>query len=175
GVCVERSPDLVVALLAVLKAGAAYLPLDPAYPRERIDYMLLDSRAQCVIASRALALPDGSTVRNVVRLDDTDLIARLDRAPDHNPDPADVGLAPHHLAYLIYTSGSTGQPKGVMIEHRNTVAFIHWALHAFPADAFDGVLASTSVCFDLSVFEIFATLAAAGRIVLVPDVLALPG
>ncbi|KVG45651.1 non-ribosomal peptide synthetase [Burkholderia sp. MSMB0265] len=174
GVCLERSTELVVSLLAVLKAGSAYLPLDPAYPRERIDYMLRDSRAQCVIASRSFALAGDSTVRHVVHLDDPGLVDRLGRAPDHNPDPADVGLAPHHLAYLIYTSGSTGSPKGVMIEHRNAVSFIDWARRAFPPESFDGVLASTSVCFDLSVFEIFATLAAAGRIVLVRDVLALP-
>ncbi|MGW2515355.1 condensation domain-containing protein, partial [Streptomyces scopuliridis] len=113
-ICLERGPDMVVALLAVLKAGGAYVPLDPAHPAERLSYVLSDSAARLVITQRSLAdrLPAGPAP--LLPLDERwDLIARL---PDRTPE---TGVTPRDLAYVIYTSGSTGRPKGVMVEHRS--------------------------------------------------------
>ncbi|MBY6244212.1 AMP-binding protein, partial [Methylosinus sp. Sm6] len=122
-VCLDRSPELVTALLAVLKAGGAYAPLDPSYPAERLSYMLRDSSPVVVLtgpggAHRIAGLLDGSpalaSLRTIDLVADAELWAR---DADADPQPAAVGLQPRHLAYVIYTSGSTGQPKGVMVEH----------------------------------------------------------
>ena len=166
GVCMERRPALVAALLGVAKAGGAYLPLDPSYPTERLAFMLRDSGADLVISDAASAgrlPPDAPPILMPGR-----------------PGPAGVRTGrprrfadPDHLAYVIYTSGSTGTPKGVAIRHGSAAALLSWALRYFGADELSAVLASTSVCFDLSVFELFAPLAAGGRVVLAPDALAL--
>ena len=161
GVCLHRTPDLVAALLAVQRAGAAYVPLDPSYPRERIDYILRDSRASVVLAQAETVevLGDHAVV----------LAGQL---------PVDVEragvAAPDDLAYVIYTSGSTGSPKGVAIEHRQAIARVQWAHEMYSREELGGVLASTSVCFDLSVFELFATLTAGGTVVLADNALELP-
>ncbi|MCZ7438683.1 amino acid adenylation domain-containing protein [Micromonospora sp. WMMC241] len=162
GVCLPRTPELVVALLAVLKAGAAYVPLDPAYPAARVAFMTADSGARLVLTTADLAgrFP-GPTV----------LTDRLDPAGDATEPAAPV--AADDLAYVIYTSGSTGRPKGVAIEHRSASTLLHWVRHTFDDTELGGMLAATSVCFDLSVFEIFGPLAWGGRVLLVDDVLAL--
>ncbi|MFI6128632.1 amino acid adenylation domain-containing protein [Micromonospora sp. NPDC051141] len=162
GVCLPRTPELVVALLAVLKAGAAYVPLDPAYPAARVAFMTADSGARLVLTRADLAdrFP-GPTV----------LTDRLDPAGD-GTDPA-TPVTPADLAYVIYTSGSTGRPKGVAIEHRSASVLLHWVRQTFDDTELGGMLAATSVCFDLSVFEIFGPLAWGGRVLLVDDVLAL--
>ncbi|MET0647237.1 MAG: amino acid adenylation domain-containing protein [Pyrinomonadaceae bacterium] len=166
GVMLERSPDLVVSLLAVLKAGGAYVPLDPAYPAERLSFMLEDTGAQVIVSRQGLAnrLP-GHGAR----------VLDLDAEPEA-VEPRDAGDAPgptspDNLAYIIYTSGSTGRPKGVAIEHRSAVNFIHWALDSFSPEELTAVFASTSVCFDLSVFELFVPLSCGGTIVLGDDAL----
>ncbi|OLF04418.1 hypothetical protein BLA60_40955 [Actinophytocola xinjiangensis] len=162
GVCLHRGPDLVVALLAVLNAGGCYVPLDPTYPPDRVAFMAKDSGASLVLTDT-----DGHFGgAQPVRLDDLDTSGE----PVHPPP---VRVSPRDLAYLIYTSGSTGRPKGVAIEHRSAVARLRWAGDTFSARELGGMLASTSVCFDLSVFEIFAPLAWGGRFVLVRDVLEL--
>lgn len=169
GICMERTPDLVVALLAVLKAGAAYVPLDPAYPRERLTFMLQDARAALVLAhGRWRELLEGSGVR-VCYVDGER--ARFAAMPVHNLTPPESS---RRLAYVIYTSGSTGQPKGVAIEHRSTVVLLYWARDTFTAEQRAGMLASTSICFDLSVFEIFVPISWGGRIVLAENALQLP-
>ncbi|MDG4801912.1 amino acid adenylation domain-containing protein [Micromonospora sp. WMMD980] len=162
GVCLPRTPELVVALLAVLKAGAAYVPLDPAYPAARVAFMTADSGARLVLTTTGLAdrFP-GPTV----------LVDRLDPTGDAT-DPA-TPATPDDLAYVIYTSGSTGRPKGVAIEHRSASTLLHWVRQTFDDTELGGMLAATSVCFDLSVFEIFGPLAWGGRVLLVDDVLAL--
>jgi amino acid adenylation domain-containing protein len=168
GICIERSADMLVAMLAALQAGGAYVPLDPAYPRERLAAMLEDSGARVLIAGTAL--PEGlaeRTAAQVVRLDGLDLSAFSTEAPPRTASPG-------NLAYLIYTSGSTGRPKGVAIEHRSAVAFVAWARTAFPAAELAGVLASTSICFDLSVFELFVPLAVGGTVILAANALELP-
>ncbi|WP_346535333.1 amino acid adenylation domain-containing protein [Micromonospora sp. DPT] len=162
GVCLPRTPELVVALLAVLKAGACYVPLDPAYPPARVAFMTADSGVRLVLTRADLA----------DRFPDTALpVDRLDPGGD-GTDPA-VAASPADLAYVIYTSGSTGRPKGVAIEHRSASVLMHWVRQTFDDTELGGMLAATSVCFDLSIFEIFGPLCWGGRVLLVDDVLAL--
>ncbi|MBM0260818.1 MFS transporter, partial [Micromonospora sp. 4G55] len=162
GVCLPRTPELVVALLAVLKAGACYVPLDPAYPPARVAFMTADSGVRLVLTRADLA----------DRFPDTALpVDRLDPGGD-GTDPA-VAATPADLAYVIYTSGSTGRPKGVAIEHRSASVLMHWVRQTFDDTELGGTLAATSVCFDLSIFEIFGPLCWGGRVLLVDDVLAL--
>jgi amino acid adenylation domain-containing protein len=178
GVCVERSAAMVAALLAVLKAGGGYVPLDPTYPRERLGFMLRDSRAKVLVTQRGLLqlLPEHAAHR--VLLDDASGSGAGSgddaRANAAAAGPRDTPALPENLAYLIYTSGSTGRAKGVAIEHRSAAAFVHWALTVFPAADLAAVLASTSLCFDLSIFEIFVTLAAGGAVVVAANALELP-
>jgi amino acid adenylation domain-containing protein len=166
GIFLNRGPDLIVSLLAVLKAGGCYVPLDPAYPPERVGFMVADSAARLIITADSVRAELPATSATVLRPTATDLAA----FPTHAPA---VEMTPGNLAYLIYTSGSTGRPKGTAIEHRSTVALLRWVREAFTDEELSGVLAATSVCFDLSVFEIFGPLAWGGRFILVPDVLAL--
>jgi amino acid adenylation domain-containing protein len=167
GICVERGAEMVVGLLAILKAGGGYVPLDPAYPVERIAYMLQDSAPAAVLAqSSTQGLLAGVAVP-VINLDQN---VWQDESV-HNPEVA--GLTSAHLAYLIYTSGSTGLPKGVMIEHRNTVNFLTWAHSAFDASTLSKTLFSTSLNFDLAVYECFAPLTSGGCIEVVKNVLEL--
>ena len=120
-ICLERSLEMVVGLLGILKAGGAYLPLDPAYPPARIAYMLEDAGPAVVLTQARLLSSLPQTRARILALDrDWQLIAA---SPDRNLDPAALELSPRNLAYVIYTSGSTGMPKGVMVEHRNVVAF----------------------------------------------------
>jgi amino acid adenylation domain-containing protein/FkbM family methyltransferase len=168
GVCSRRTAELVASLLAVVEAGGAYVPLDPAYPMERLAFILADARAAVLLVQPELRdlLPPGE-----IPLLPLDEEAFSPGAPEVARPPVLAG----NLAYLIYTSGSTGRPKGVAIEHRSAVAFLGWAGEAFAEADLEGVLASTSICFDLSVFEIFAPLARGGAVVLAADALALPG
>ncbi|MEB0233287.1 AMP-binding protein, partial [Undibacterium sp. 10I3] len=114
-ICIERGIEMIVGLLGILKAGAAYVPLDPAYPKDRLDYMLQDCNPAMLLTQRALLpfLP----VTSVPLLAIDDASAVLANQPGTNPDPSALGLCSAHLAYVIYTSGSTGMPKGVMVEH----------------------------------------------------------
>ncbi|MGN8278556.1 non-ribosomal peptide synthase/polyketide synthase [Pseudomonas sp. SMN5] len=168
GVAMPRSEQLLIALLAVLKAGGAYVPLDPDYPGERVAYMLDDSRARVLlteqVVAQALAVPDATAVLLLDRID-------LTRYPLVAPDTT---VTPDNLAYVIYTSGSTGQPKGVAIAHRNVLALIDWSASVYSRDDIQGVLASTSVCFDLSVWELFVTLANGGSLIIARNALELP-
>ncbi|HVH12822.1 MAG TPA: amino acid adenylation domain-containing protein, partial [Longimicrobium sp.] len=170
GICLGRSVDLVAGILGILKAGGAYVPLDPAWPAERLAFMLEDSAAGVLVTEAATAgvLPALPELR-VVRMDAD--AAAIARESTENPVS---GTGPGNLAYLIYTSGSTGRPKGVAIEHESAAALMAWGWGTFGAEELDGVLASTSVCFDMSVFEIFTPLTRGGRVVLVENALALP-
>ena len=178
GIWIDRSTEMIVAILGVLKAGGAYVPLDPSYPAERLEFTL---------APAALLLTQGESFEDrEVNLDDTARRSILDphmpqvcldtawqliaKESDANPESS---VTVDNLAYVIYTSGSTGQPKGVAIEHRNTVAFLSWVHSAFTQEELSGVLASTSICFDLSVFEIFAPLSCGGTIIMAENALAL--
>ncbi|MFP5288963.1 MAG: amino acid adenylation domain-containing protein, partial [Thermoanaerobaculia bacterium] len=158
GIGLDRSLDLIVGLLAVLKAGAGYVPLDPGHPRERLAYMLRDSGARLVLTRSDLGLPFGTEVR-VLRLDrERDAIAALPRAAPPRP-PLPVGFA-----YVIYTSGSTGLPKGVMLRHEPVVNLIDWVNGTFGVGPGDRMLFVTSPSFDLSVYDVFGILAAGGTL-----------
>jgi amino acid adenylation domain-containing protein len=173
-IAMPRSADMMVAVLAVLKAGAAYVPVDPAYPADRIGYMLADARPVAVLttAQTGTGLPDGTSQ---VPVDDPAVVAALGQLGDSDLADADRAgpLTPSHPAYVIYTSGSTGRPKGVMIEHRSVTGLLSWARAEFTAEELAKVLASTSLSFDVSVFELFTPLTAGGSIEIVPNLLAL--
>ncbi|MEU9577549.1 non-ribosomal peptide synthetase [Streptomyces chilikensis] len=170
-----RTADLAVALLAVLKSGAGYLPVDPGHPAERVAFLFDDVRPAAVVTSTSTAgrLPDGPYPR--LTLDDPGTAARLADA-----SPAAVGdaerrapLLPDHPAYVIHTSGSTGRPKGVVVAHASVTALTDWAAVEFADHGLAHVVASTSLNFDVSVFEIFSPLLSGGRVELVRDLLAL--
>jgi amino acid adenylation domain-containing protein len=172
GIALGRTPELIVGLLAILEAGAAYVPLDPAYPRERLALILEDAQegttSPILLTSSVLLDRLPAFAGQVLCLDgEPDEEGEGETAPLPSADPG-------HLAYLIYTSGSTGRPKGVAIEHRSATALLDWAAGVFTAEELGGVLASTSVAFDLSVFEIFLPLTRGGTIVLAENALALP-
>jgi len=167
GICHDRTDDLIVAMLAVLKAGGAYVPLDPNYPSDRIAYIMSDAKAPLLITSSKYAKQLGETGTRLICLDKE--VTEISNEKTANPH---VKISCDQLAYIIYTSGSTGKPKGVAIEHRNAIALIDWAQTVYSSEELAGVLASTSICFDLSIFEIFFTLSSGGRIVLVKDAMA---
>lgn len=168
GVSLHRSPDMIAALLAILKAGAAYVPLDPQYPLERLAVMLEDARVSLLVTTERLrkVLPETRVP-----------VFCLDRVPargESRTTPPDAAVTSGNLAYVLFTSGSTGRPKGIAIEHRSVSALLHWAKRVFTPDEMAGVLASTSISWDLSVFEIFATLYCGGTVVLAENALQLP-
>jgi amino acid adenylation domain-containing protein len=170
GIAMRRSSELVVAILATLKAGGAYVPLDPEYPAERLAFILEDSSAPVLLVdAEGVTDASGGGVRRICPAAERQSIAAL--TTSLTSPPAIAGSA--GLAYVIYTSGSTGRPKGVAIEHRSALLFLYWAREVFPPADLAGVLFSTSICFDLSVFELFVPLAWGGKIILAEDVLAL--
>ncbi|MDN3222037.1 non-ribosomal peptide synthetase [Pseudomonas nunensis] len=154
-ICVERGAEMLVGLLAILKSGAGYVPLDPAYPAERLAYMLSDSTPAVLLTQRALQ--DRLPVLDVpvVILDKAERIA-----DGYDDNPVILSLGVRHLAYVIYTSGSTGTPKGVMIEHRGLVNYTLDAIRLFGLTSADTVLQQNTLNFDLSVEEIFPALIA---------------
>ncbi len=167
-ICVERGVAMVVGLLAILKAGGAYVPLDPGYPSERLAHYLADGEPVAILAHRQTmpALAALSCSQPIVDLGDEACWADQEES---NP----VGGDADGLAYIIYTSGSTGKPKGVMLTHRNAVNFIAWARTAFAADQLERTLFSTSLNFDLSIYECFVPLASGACITIVDNALAL--
>jgi arthrofactin-type cyclic lipopeptide synthetase C len=159
-ICAERSLEMVVGLLAILKAGGGYVPLDPSYPAERLAYMLDDCAPMVVLTQNALRWRFADVAAPVVLLDHA-LPAGLSEA-----DPQADGLTPQHLAYVIYTSGSTGQPKGVMNAHAGVVNRLLWAQDTYRLDGQDRVLQKTPFGFDVSVWEFFLPLLAGARLVM---------
>ncbi len=161
GIHVERSFDLVVAMLGTLKAGAAYLPLDPLFPPERLSFMVEDAKVGVIVTQEGLASSLPRHRAKVVRIDsDWPRIA----ARRHERVSAAVG--PTDLAYVIYTSGSTGRPKGVLVEHRNVASFFAAMDRCVPHDPPGTWLALTSLSFDISVLELLWTLARGFKVVL---------
>ncbi|HEY0556169.1 MAG TPA: amino acid adenylation domain-containing protein, partial [Thermoanaerobaculia bacterium] len=172
GVCLSRTPALVTTLLGVLGAGGAYVPLDPNYPSDRLGFMVEDAGAAVTVTERALASRLPASQSRLLLIDE--------ESPEDEPEDGAAEAEPRrplpgNLAYLIYTSGSTGRPKAVAIEHRSPVALVRWAQGEFDAEELTGgVLAATSISFDVSVAELFVTLSSGGRLILANNVLALP-
>ncbi len=166
GIYIERSLDLLVAILGTLKAGGAYVPLDPAYPTDRIALMLEDSQAAVIITQDWLAGQLPAHPGRLVRMGrDWPAIAAM---PTGNL-AAVGGTTPANLAYVIYTSGSTGKPKGVMVEHRNVANFCTGMDEQLAHDPPGVWLAVTSLSFDISVLELMWTLARGFKVVIAPD------
>ncbi|HVT17365.1 MAG TPA: amino acid adenylation domain-containing protein [Thermoanaerobaculia bacterium] len=167
-VCLERSVEMVVGLIATLKAGGAYLPVDPAYPRERVAYMLESSMARVVLSRRAdqpLVARLGGTAARVVLVDGGGPPAG-GNGHERAPGRLESLTQPLNLAYVMYTSGSTGRPKGVMISHGAICNHMFWMQAARPLAAGDGVLQKTPFSFDASVWEFWAPLLAGARLVI---------
>ncbi|MET0403432.1 MAG: amino acid adenylation domain-containing protein, partial [Cystobacter sp.] len=168
--CLERSPELIVAMLGVLKAGGAYVPLDPAWPEARLRSILEDSGAALVLAQeRTSGWLAGSDVPRVLLDAEAEALARAPRSA-----PA-VRVDPGQLAYIIYTSGSTGRPKGVLVEHRGAHNTLAGTADAWGAKPGKRVLQFASASFDASVFEIFSALLGGASLVMAPRESLLPG
>jgi amino acid adenylation domain-containing protein len=168
GIALPRTPRQLVALLATHMVGAAYLPLDPGLPAERVVFMCSDAQADLVLTSSAMlrSLPPLPC-----RVAQIDIEAEL---PPATRPVRNKGPSPDDLAYVLYTSGSSGQPKGVGVEHATLVNFIHWVRSLVDAEDLSGVLLSTPLAFDISVIEIFLPLCFGGRIIMVNNILGLP-
>ncbi|HEX9668480.1 MAG TPA: amino acid adenylation domain-containing protein, partial [Thermoanaerobaculia bacterium] len=166
-VCLERSPELVTAVLATLKAGGAYLPLDPSHPPERLAFTLADARpAALLTTSRLRARLAGPGEVPVLSLDDPELAARLAR---ESPAPLSYLADPEALAYVIYTSGSTGTPKGTELTHRGLLNLIGWHLGDFGLTPSDRTTLVASPAFDASVWEVWPALAAGASLHVPPE------
>ena len=164
GVCVERDAELVVTLLGVLKSGAAYLPLDPAYPAERLRFLLTDAGAELVVTRDRLAdrVPEGDWQ---VCATDGDAAA-IDAQPD-----ADLGRTSHpdNLAYVIYTSGSTGTPKGVQVPHHGVVNYLGWCVEGYASRGSGGAAVFSSFAFDMIVPNLYTPLIMGERVCVLPE------
>ncbi len=150
-ICLDRGPLLLVAIYGILKAGGAYVPLDPEYPKERLEMMLEDTGA-------ALVVTNSVAYQKLAHYGAAEIINLDEIAYDlQNFSPANplIAIQAHNLAYVMYTSGSTGKPKGVMVEHGNVIALLQWANVFYKTERFHLMYFSTSICFDLSVFEMF--------------------
>nr|VFJ75373.1 MAG: amino acid adenylation domain-containing protein [Candidatus Kentron sp. FW] len=168
GLFVERSVEMVEGILAILKAGGAYVPLDPEYPEERLAFMSDDADLKVLLCHGATRERVPECAARILDMDED----AQGIAGENSENPAQLA-EPDNLAYVIYTSGSTGKPKGVAIEHRNTVALLHWGANHYSREELSGVLAATSVCFDLSIYEVYLPLSVGGAIVVVEDALSL--
>jgi amino acid adenylation domain-containing protein len=167
GVCLQRSSKILIAILGVLKAGGTYIPIDPKYPAERISYMVEDSQATLLLTEESLV---GHLEIDIKLLCINAECQLIGQESDKNLPRY---TAPSNLSYVIYTSGSTGKPKGVAIEHRNAVAMISWAKDFYSREELDTVLFGTSICFDLSIYEMFVPLSIGGKVVVAENALAI--
>jgi amino acid adenylation domain-containing protein len=163
-VCIERGPEMIIAIMGILRAGAAYVPVDTAWPADRIAYVLEDCRATIVIGSSfgKQKMPAAPLI---------DFIA-LDSGELMGSQPAEkrrTSPAPHHLAYVIYTSGSTGKPKGVMVEHGGMLNHLLAKINDLQMDATTILAYTASYTFDISVWQMFAALLCGGKTIIYPD------
>lgn len=161
GICLECSTNLLIGLLGILKAGAAYVPLDPAYPQERLEWILEDSQISVLLTQHNLLERLPKHQAKIVCIDtDEDIIAL---ASEENPN---TKVSPENLAYILYTSGSTGKPKGVQIEHRSVVNFLNSMRKEPGLTEEDVLLAVTTICFDIAGLELYLPLIVGAQIVL---------
>ncbi len=163
GVCQDRSPDMIISILGILKAGGAYLPLDLAYPPERLAFMLQDADAGVILTQESVAQKLPETKARIVCVDRD--CEEIDHEPSDNPVSA---AQPDSLAYVIYTSGSTGTPKGVMVTHYNVVRLFQSTQQWFHFDSSDIWTFFHSHAFDFSVWEIWGALLYGGRLIVIP-------
>ncbi len=159
-VCLDRSIEMVVALLGILKSGGAYVPIDPSYPEDRISYMISDSKASMIITCEQFLSHISEHGARVICLGTDNALSAY---PVESPQ---VHVSPEHLAYVIYTSGSTGKPKGVMIPNSAITNHMLWMQSVCPVGVEDAVLQKTSFSFDASVWEFYAPLLTGGRLVM---------
>ena len=164
GLCVERSLEMLIGLLGILKAGGAYVPLDPAYPKDRLAYVLSDTRTQVLLTQQKtrVLLPPNSA-RTICLDSEWEMIGRESEAD------LVCESGPEHLAYVIYTSGSTGRPKGVMIPHRGLVNYLAWSVKAYSVANGRGAPVQSSISFDLTVTALFSPLIAGRTVHLVSE------
>jgi amino acid adenylation domain-containing protein/FkbM family methyltransferase len=163
GICLERSPEMVLAVLGVLKAGAGYVPIDPEYPAERRQFLIEDSACAVLLTSRKLAGSFSSLSTRSVAMDESEEWLAVESADNLPERPL-----PGSLAYVIYTSGSTGRPKGAGVSHANFANLLDWFIREFEFAASDRVLLISSFSFDLTQKNLFAPLMTGGRICLAP-------
>jgi len=168
GLCVERSLEMLVGILGILKVGGAYVPLDPAYPKDRLAAILEDAKAPILLTQRKVASVVPHHATRVIRLDAD--WPEMATCPTTNPG---ANVVSSNLSYVLFTSGSTGRPKGVALEHRSAVIFLQWARELFLPEEVAGTLLATSICFDLSVFEMFVPLSMGGKVIIAQNALAL--
>jgi amino acid adenylation domain-containing protein len=170
GLCVERSPEMLVALLAILKAGGAYLPLDPTYPRERLELMLADAAVPLLVTRRELleTLPIGTAAAVCVD-------AEGGRLSPESAGPVDSGVTGEQLAYVIYTSGTTGRPKGVQITHRAAVNLLASLARVPGLGPQDTMFAVSTLTFDVATFELLLPLIVGARVAIAPREIAMDG
>jgi amino acid adenylation domain-containing protein/non-ribosomal peptide synthase protein (TIGR01720 family) len=164
-VCLERSLDMIIAIVGILKAGGAYVPVDPTYPQERIAHMLADTHAGVILSDKASAAALPVVSSRIILLDEEQQVISNYSAAAPQQD-----IDPRQLAYVIYTSGSTGLPKGVMNEHAGVVNRLLWTQQYFELTGADAVLQKTTFCFDVSVWELLWPLICGAKLVMaVPD------
>ncbi|HYP27952.1 MAG TPA: amino acid adenylation domain-containing protein, partial [Blastocatellia bacterium] len=161
GICLERSVEMVVGLLGILKAGAGYLPLDPAYPKDRLAYILDDARPSALLTRQDLAEALAGAGTHVIALD-----AGWDAFAVNGDENPNVEVQPDDVAYAIYTSGSTGRPKGVLISHRGICNRLLWMQDSYQLSSADSILQKTPYVFDVSVWEFFWPLMTGARLVI---------
>jgi amino acid adenylation domain-containing protein len=170
GVSLERTPELVIALLGVWKAGGAYVPLDTAYPQERLSFMVEDAGIRMLVTEeKCRHLFPASQDKTVCLDSDWSVISRESTQNPNVDDGTGAGVLPSNLAYVMYTSGSTGQPKGAMIVHSGLVNYLWWAIKAYAIEAGGSVPVHTSVSFDLTVTSLYPALLAGGQAELIPE------
>jgi amino acid adenylation domain-containing protein len=167
GICIDRSPEMVVGLLGTLKAGGAYLPLDPSYPAQRLRQMLEDASPQIVLTETELMGVLPASCARMIALDEK--LGQIAAYVDEDVSPADLGLTADSPVYVIYTSGSTGKPKGTAMRHRSMVNLVEWHRDTFGCGEGQRVLQFAALSFDVAFQEIFSTLCTGATLVLLDE------
>lgn len=174
GICTNRTIEMIAGILGILKAGGAYIPMDPDYPADRLSFYLQDAGAEILLTQKEpwdsfSGRIESDSLKTIIYLDNN-----LECVKKENTDNPTSDVTPQNLAYILYTSGSTGKPKGVAIEHHSPCALASWGQDIYSKEELSGMLASTTICFDLSVYEIFLTLSVGGKLILAQNALKLP-
>lgn len=166
GICLKRSNLMLVGLLGILKVGGGYVPLDPNYPEERLYFILNDANVNLILTDNNLSKQLSFGEREIIRLD-------VDWSSIESFDCTNIECqtTSSNIAYLVFTSGSTGFPKATVIEHGSVIELMYWAKDEFGLDSLTGVLASSSICFDMSIFELYVPLSWGGTVIIVDDIL----